>query len=469
MKSLTKNPIASEGGQEQHMPKLENFSGYRHESGPARPQLDYSGAIQAEVFGSGSDVPIGRRSFLKGAGASLAMFLVGTSSVRGAQSDAVRVGFIFPQQGIVAGEAAAMLAGFECCLKEKGGLSVEILRKDSGPEDQKTLEALAELLMKSQVQFLVCTPSLDGSEKILHASGDAPALIFVTNPSVRLEAGELCVPSSFRVRANTYQSAQPLAAWAIKNIGLRVFITGDDDTQGNEEADFFAYGFEKAGGAFVDRLMAAPGPGNMKLVLDAVTMSKPDLVFASFRRKSAEDFLKVYRSASPALTHPVIGPESLTAWPSFQRGAGKAAVGVRTLTTMVNPAEFTARVKKVTGKEVGDAARAAEGYEIAQIVLKASREVLQGSIGQAGLVKFVEEMELEGPRGKIRFDKNHEPILDFMVQEWALNGGAFSQKILANLGTCVSPDFGCGRVGFPKRPEKELKEEEEQGWLEHEE
>jgi len=173
------------------------------------------------------------------------------------------------------------------------------------------------------------------------------------------------VPSSFRVRPNTYQSAQPLSAWAVKNIGVRVFITGDDDTQGNEEADFFAYGFEKAGGAFVDRIMAAPGAGNIKPVLEAVTKSKPDVVFASFKRKSADDFLKAYRNSNPPLTSPVIGPESLTSWPSFPRGAGKAALGVRTLTTMVNPAEFAARVKKTTGKEVGDAARAADGYDIA--------------------------------------------------------------------------------------------------------
>jgi len=94
--------------------------------------------------------------------------------------------------------------------------------------------------------------------------------------------------------------------------------------------------------------------------------------------------------------------------------------------------------------------------------------VLQESGDPDRLIKFVEEMELEGPRGKVRFDKNHEPIVDVMVQEWVPNGGTFSQKILANLGSCASPDFGCGRTGFPKKPEKDLGEEEP-SWLEPEE
>lgn len=469
MKSLRKNPITGQGGPEQHMPKVRKFPGYHDGSRPTRSGHDARGPFQAKVLESGYDAPVTRRGFLMGAGASLAVFLLGASTVRGAHNGAIKVGFILPQQGALAGEANAMLAGFECCLKEKGGQSVEIVRKDSGAEDKKTLEALAELVMKNQVQFLVCPPSLDGSEKILHASAEASSLIFVTNPSVRLGAGELCVPSSFRVRPNTFQSAQPLAAWAVKNIGLRVFITGDDDTEGNEEADFFAYGFEKAGGTFVNRIMAAPGTANMKPVLDAVAKSKPDLVFASFRKKSADDFLKAYHNSNPPLACPLIGPESLTAWPSFQKGAGKAALGVRTLTTMANPGEFTARVKKVTGKEVNDAARAADGYDIAQIVIKSSRDAAGENPDRAALIKFVEDIELEGPRGKIRFDKNHEPLLDVMVQEWTFGGGVFSQKILANVGGCASPDFGCGRIGFPKRPEKDLKEEEEQGWLEHEE
>ena len=80
------------------------------------------------------------------------------------------------------------------------------------------------------------------------------------------------------------------------------------------------------------------------------------------------------------------------------------------------------------------------------------------------LIGIIEQLEIDGPRGKISFDKNHVPILDVMVQEWKQDGNAIRQRIVQNLGQQKSLDFGCGRVGFPKRQEvesdKDTKEEE---------
>jgi hypothetical protein len=69
-------------------------------------------------------------------------------------------------------------------------------------------------------------------------------------------------------------------------------------------------------------------------------------------------------------------------------------------------------------------------------------------------------MEINGPRGQVRFDKNHEPVFEMSVQEWQRSGQSFKQEILAGLGTCQTPDFGCGRIGFPRKPESEVPDEE---------
>ena len=124
-----------------------------------------------------------------------------------------------------------------------------------------------------------------------------------------------------------------------------------------------------------------------------------------------------------------------------------------------NPAAFTDRIRKQIGREIADAARAAEGYDIAHVISQASRQYDPGSGNTARIAEFIAQMEIEGPRGKIRFDKNHEPVLDVHVREWELIGRAFKEKTVQELGTCASLDFGCGRVGFPEKPAAEPEEE----------
>ena len=405
-------------------------------------------------------LPISRREFLMAAGVGAALLTSRFSVLRAEDQQRLRVGMIIPEQGPFAGEAKSLLGGFYLFLKEKGidAANIEILKRDPGPDDSKAVDAVADLVMNQRVHVLIGPPSVGGCEKVIHGVEGSNVILFVTNPSVRLVAGELCLPGSFRVRANSYQAAHPLGPWALKNIGKRAFLTGDDDARGNEEADFFAFGFERSGGIFVDRMMVEAGSGKIKDVLDAVAKSKPDFVFASFDNEQAVSFLKAYRSVTPALPEPVIGPDSLTAFPRTLADLGKHCNGVKTLTFMKSQEEFSGRIKKTLLREITDAVRAAEGYDLADIV---SRIAGLGAEQRdpAELIKFVSQIEVVGPRGKLRFDKNHEPILEAMIQQWIPEGQSFKQEIIEDVGSVSSIDFGCGRVGFPKRPDSGQSEE----------
>lgn len=406
---------------------------------------------------------VSRRTFLVQAGASVAMVIGGVTSVRAADRPSVKVGFILPESGPLAGEARSLISGFELFLKEQGqrAPSLKLLKKDPGPDEKKTLEALAALVMNKEVQFLVGPLSLEASEKTIHGMKGGKVVLFVTNPSVRLVAGEMCLPASFRLCANTYQRAHPIAPWAVKNVGLKAFITGSDDWLGNEQADFFASGFERAGGSFVDRLMLSNSAANTKGVVEAVHRGKPDFVFASFRAGQAVSFIRAFRGEPGRLSQPLIGPESLVDYPQTLDRQGKNAVGVKTLSTLKNPQAFTSRIKEKLNRDIADSARAAEGYDIANAICQAVRQTAEKTNELRGLIKVLEQLEIDGPRGVVRFDKNHEPILEVVVQEWKFKGGSLERDIVGNLGAITSPDFGCGRVGFPKRPELESEEEDQ--------
>ena len=412
--------------------------------------------------------PLSRRDFLISTSASAALILGGMSLARAQEKSAAKVGFILPEHGPYSSEARSLMLGFELFIKEKGSEAppIEILKRDPGPDDEKTLEALADLLMKQEVRFLVGPLTLKGAEQTVHGLGGGNAILFVTNPAVRLVAGEMCLPGSFRLCVNTYQAAQPLAQWAMKTFGATAFLTGDDEAEGNEEADFFAYAFERAGGTFANRIMVTNDSKDIKSVIDAVVEKNPEFVFASFKKGSAVAFLKAFRNACH-VKKPIIGPESLTAFPHTLKEIGEAAAGVKTLTALKNPTDFSGIVKSKMGAEATDIARTAEGYDIAAAICRA----LRANGGEGDLIKMIkviEEIEITGPRGKVRFDKNHEPIFDMFVQEWQRSGHSFKYEVSASLGPCQTPDLGCGRIGFPRKPETEIPDEEPV-WQEKEE
>jgi branched-chain amino acid transport system substrate-binding protein len=405
---------------------------------------------------------ISRRHFLAGSAAVLVLTALGSGRAVAGNASKLRVGFILPESGPLSAPAASLFSGFQLFLKELGAdaSEIEVLKKDSGPEDQKTLEALTELVVNREVHVLVAPPTIDGSEKAIHAVTGSNVVLLVTNPSVRLVGGEMCIPASFRVCANNYLAAQPLAAWALRNVGKKIFITGEDDEQGNEQGDYFAYGFEKAGGTFGDRLMLSGSSGKFQSVIEAIRKTEPNVVFAAFRGTAAAGFLKAMRGGSAPSGLPIIGPESLTQFPGTLSLAGDASKGVKTLTCLEDPVGFVEKVKKAVGGSVSSAARAAEGYDIGTIVRHLGQQVSLWNTDFPKVIASLQGLEFQGPRGKIAFDPNHEILVNMMVQQWTVKKNSASQEILAKLEASRTPDFGCGRIGFPKKQDVDRPEEE---------
>jgi branched-chain amino acid transport system substrate-binding protein len=369
------------------------------------------------------------------------------------------VGLILPDSGPHLAEGQSLLAGFEAGVKEFAH-GIEIRKLDSGPADEKTLEGLASLHVKEEVPFLIGPPTLEGSQRVILGVTGEHTILFITHPAVRLVAGELCLPVAFRSCMNSSQAGLPLAGWALTNLGRRVFITGDETLEANEVADGFAYGFERAGGTFTDRVMVNGESGDLKTVFAAIANSGADFVFAGFRGAAAVRFVKEFSQAGSDTKRPLLGPESLTAFPSTLAAEEKSSTGVRTLSCLVDPQGFVQRITAKTGKKVGDAVKAAEGFDLAKIIGAALEQTKGETKDIARIAGFIEQFQWDGPRGKVQFDKNHEPIVPVRVQSWESGGKTPKRKVIAELGQARSLDFGCGKVGYPKRPEPEQKEEE---------
>ncbi len=366
----------------------------------------------------------------------------------------IKVGFILPESGRFAKQAEALTAGFELYQKMHlaNKLKLEIVKKDSGAEDENAPAALAELMSKG-VQFVVCPPTIKGTEDALRARAGDKVVKFVTNPLAKLVGGELCGQNVFRLSPNTFQLSQPLAPWLIENIGANVFIVGSDTPEAAEVGDFFAHGFERAGGHFSDRLVTT-GSHQLKDAVAAIGKSQAKIIFSALTEDEFRNFVK--EAAKAGIKQPIFGPDWIGAGHKNSNSSGKHWGEVSVLTALKKMPELNSGLKQKIKKSPLLLESAVEGYELASIIVNAEKE----KVDDNSITQIIRTSEVVGPRGKIMFDKNHERIFDMNIQRVAKNGSMDERKVVAELGPCASPDFGCGRIGFPKRLELEIKDDE---------
>ncbi len=396
---------------------------------------------------------LSRREFLVGGLLTSALLLSRSAVWANDPEERIKLGFIYPDSGDMEVEAKSLMAGFDLFFDKEGPCPIDIVKKPYSANSNEISVTLDEWIKDPKVRCIVLIADVDSSEKAIMTCASSKALLFVTNRAVKLVAGEICNPNVFRVSANNYVLSEPLAPWAVQNVGTKVFITGVNDPDGNEKCDSFAFGFERAGGAFVDRMMSDGSPESIKSVVASIKNSEADCVFAGFKNQAAEDFLKAISSESPKTIKTVIGPETLTSWERKNSVGLETIFGVPTLTNVINPESIRSKISNLFGSMPISVSRAAEGYDLGQIVNKSAKENFLQVEDFETLLRFVGDLKFDGFRGAFSFDKNQDAVVDSWVTSWEMKSGELSRKVLASLGASASLDFGCGKVGYPSRPD----------------
>ncbi len=377
------------------------------------------------------------------------------------------VGFLTPKtvDGL---DEKSIITGFELFFREKSlNPSAYMLQQKYGPTEESLLESFADLLKRPDVKFVVAPMDIKSAERIVEASAASNVIIFVPHGSVRFVSGELCSPNIFRLRPNTYVSSQPLAKWAFLNLGPKVFIVNDEGLEANEQADFFALGMERIGGSFGDRIKISRGSEDYDAVFDKIKDVRPDFVFAALSRKNSPGFLKAFRDNSAVANIPLIGVESLTSYPEPIKSLGKEGLGIRTLTSMLNPVEFEKSLAGKSGRSL-NLEMVAQGYDIASVLYSCIQKGLFAEGASEKPAEYISKLTIDGPRGKIQFDANREAIVPMAVGHWVTDpNGGIKRVVDADLDQCRSIDFGCGGVGFPDRPEQAPVDSNQGLWEEH--
>ncbi|MGH2614954.1 MAG: substrate-binding protein [Thermomicrobiales bacterium] len=239
-----------------------------------------------------------RRTLLRRAAvAGAALPLVGlepSRRVAAQTSDPIRVGAIIPFTGLETHNGLSMQYGLEIGADEinaAGGLAgrqVEVLMEDDGSDVGRGVRAAAKLVGQDQVDFINGTLTSSVRTAVFEELKKTQTLFL--NPTYY--EGLLCDPYYFSSGATPNQGIEPMAAFAVENLGTSFYFVASDYIWGTGSVAAAIPAVEAAGGSVVGEEYVPFGTSDFTAVINRIQEAAPEVIFPFVAGQDGITFLK---------------------------------------------------------------------------------------------------------------------------------------------------------------------------------
>jgi urea transport system substrate-binding protein len=239
---------------------------------------------------------VDRRTLLRHAAVAGAIPFTGSLLVPGAaaQGDPIRVGAIIPFTGIETHNGLSMQYGLEIGADEinaAGGLAgrqVEVLMEDDGGDVGRGVRAAAKLVGQDKVDFINGTLTSSVRTAVFEELKKTQTLFL--NPTYY--EGLLCDPYYFSSGATPNQGIEPMAVFAVENLGKSFYFVASDYIWGTGSVAAAKPAVEAAGGSVVGEEYVPFGTSDFTAVINRIKEAAPDVIFPFVAGQDGITFLK---------------------------------------------------------------------------------------------------------------------------------------------------------------------------------
>jgi branched-chain amino acid transport system substrate-binding protein len=370
---------------------------------------------------TGDDTMI-RRTTLSLAAALAAALATSPSAF--ADAGKVKVGLMLPFTGTYASLGTAIENGFKLYVDEQGGKlggkTVEYYRVDDESDPSKAVENTNKLVKRDQVDVLVGTVHSGVALAMAKVAKDTNTLLIIPNAGADAITGPLCAPNIFRSSFSNWQNGYATGLVAGERMKAKTAVTitwkyaaGDESVKG------FREGFEAKGGKVLKDLNVPFPNVEFQALLTEIAATKPDVVYAFFSGGGAVKFVKDYAAAGIKDKVPLTGPGFLTDGSLEAQGA--AAAGMLTALHYADdlalPKNKSFRLAYAKAYKLQPDVFAVQGYDAAQM-LAAGLKAADGDLAKRDvIVKAIETMKVDSPRGVFTLSKAHNPVQDIYLRQ----------------------------------------------------
>ncbi len=351
---------------------------------------------------------------MKFSSACLIAGLLASALSSASAADKVRIGFLATSSGgPTIGPSKELRAGFDLALKlldgKVGGLPVELVTGDDQGNPDVGKQVFDRMVKRDKVD--VITGIIASGVIFAVAPLATQQQVFFLNANVgsRDLVGEKCSPFYFNTGWHIESVNEAMGKFLASQGVKKVYVIGAGVPVGREHIEAFKRGY---GAAPVGEAYYKPQTLDFSAELAQIRAAQPDAVYAFTFGPISVNFTKQYAQAG-LKSIPLYGPAPLADEENIP-AAGEAMLDVVTAGHwhMDLASEPNKRFVAAFQKEYGRApSLASEQGFTTVLVLDAAVKAVGGKIeDKQAFRKALEAVNMEVPRGTIRFNADHSPV-----------------------------------------------------------
>jgi branched-chain amino acid transport system substrate-binding protein len=406
-----------------------------------------------------------RRSFLKNTsmiGGAVALGGVAGSLLRGSpayasqSSKTIKIGVVLPFSRAYKVIGDRVFSGLELALNQAGGQfkgrKFEIIKEDSEIKPNVALTKTKKLVERDRVDFIVGPVSSAAAAAMRSYIHQKKVPMMVPTAGNALITAKLYSPYLFRASISHWIFAHPMGYWVYDNLGKEAYVAGANYAAGQQQVWAFTMSYRSKGGGIIGAVYPPLNEKDYAPYLTKIADSGTKVYFGWFAGNDAVNFCRqadqfgLKNKMKMATTGWFFERNLLTAQKEAAEGwfcCFNWAIG---LDNPVNK-EFVKAYNKFTNNDptVSVSMSSVHGYDAGQMILKA----LQGTGGDTrpeGIVKALDGVKLDSPRGPVELDAQHEMVQPMYVGEIVKSGDVYEAKIIAELGRWTTPLLGADGI-----------------------
>ncbi len=351
--------------------------------------------------------------------ALLAVLLLWAAPLRAA--DKVKIGFLSTLSGPSAAIGLDIRDGFNLFLQENGGklggLPAEVVVADDQQNPDTGKQLVERLLKKDRVDFVTGIVFSNVMVAVAPAVFEAQTFLVSANSTPTLYSGEGCSPWFFSVSWQN-DGAHEAGGKFVSDKGYHnVVLIAPNYPAGKDALTGFKRFYK---GAIADEIYTKLGQLDYAAELAQIRAAKPQAVYVFLPGGMGTNFIKQYVAAGLNKTIVLVGP-GFTADEDIIKAVGEPMVGMFNTShwahDLDNPANkrFVADFQKQYGRL--PTVYASQGYDAAQEIDAAVREVKGKIEDKDALRKALAAAKFKSVRGDLKLNVNHVPIQNYYLRQ----------------------------------------------------
>ncbi|MGE4534925.1 ABC transporter substrate-binding protein [Halomonas sp.] len=362
------------------------------------------------------------------------------------ESAPVKLGLMLPYTGTYAALGEAITNGLKLAIEQQGGelggRRVEYVELDSEANPSKAPQNMSRLVKSDRVDAVIGPVHSGVAMGMLRVAKQTGALTIIPNAGLGAATNELCMPNVFRTSHNMWQDAYPMGKVAHDRGHRRVVTITWDYAGGKEDVAAFEEAFSEAGGEVMEQILVPFPSTEFQSYLTQIASLAPDAVYTFFAGGGGVSFVRDYAAAGLKESIPLLGSGFMTE--GNLTALGEAGEGVLTTLHYAETLESEENRAFVSAYEAayGETpdAYAVHGYDTGAMLAEAFTTVEGDTGDRDALFAALAEVELDSPRGPLRFSASHHPIQNVYLRE--IRDGRHEVLSVAHL-QLEAPDEAC--------------------------